>query len=183
MSNVFFLNPQILSLLEQMEENAGEITPEMQEQMDQVLQATPEALERAGFILLHLDAQIAATKERIDSLRGAKDRMEATKARLREALLPVLEAAGGKFKGLEFTLSITTSKKEAFVLAPGHSAFELDPKFFRVKEPELVVAELKAAQKAGQLPPEIDYATHEESTPTLRRAKAKADANPESTAA
>lgn len=177
MSSIYFLSPQILALLEQLEESGGELTPELQAEMEAILEATPEALERAGFAMLHIDAKIEAATERINTLRATKAALEASKQRLREALLPVLEAAGGKFKGLEFTLSTTTRTSEAFVLAPGHNAFELDEKFYRIKEPELNLPELKAAQKAGQLPAEIDYAAMETTSITLRRAAKKADAS------
>ena len=106
-------------------------------------------------VVKNLEADAAAAQAESDRLRARASSFENAAKRVRQMMQPALEALGGKVKNATFTIFTTTRENTAFALAPGHEAFELDARFFRVKEPELNKTELKKALEAGEALPEF----------------------------
>ncbi len=166
--NIEGISESFLALDNLLEESAGEITPEIEAALALLIEESPAALESAGFYLLSLDRRIGVCKERRQALAAQIERTERVQERVKSAMAEVLKRTG-KQKFPEFTLSTTTRQSVAFTLAPGVETFELDPRFIRVREPELNLVELKAAHKAGQLPEQVQATTSETTSTTLRR--------------
>jgi hypothetical protein len=172
--NIFGLSPTFATIEEQLVENAGELTPELEALLAEAITESGPALEQAGFLKLALRKRVEICKERKAALDASIRAAEASEERVDAALEKIL-AVVGKQKFPEFTLSTTTRESVSFALKPGVQAFELPEQFVRVREPELVLTALKEARKAGQLPEGLlDVMATESTSVTLRRAGVKA---------
>ena len=173
--NIFDLNKNWQRLDEVLEDTAGEITPEIEGLLAELVNESKGSLEQAGFYRRSLENQIAVCKERRAALAATVERCEAKMDRLNAALVPVLKNLGKAQKFPEFTMSTTTRESVAFALKPGVQIFELDESFFRVVEPTLNLPALKEARKAGFLPEQIDTVVTESTSVMMRTASKKAD--------
>jgi len=179
--NIFGLSPTFAHLEEQLVENGGELTPELEALMAEALTEAPAALEQAGFLKLALRKRVEIIKERKACLDASIKAAEASEERVDAALEKIL-AVTGKQKFPEFTLSTATRESVAIALKPGADVLELPSAFVRYTDPSLNLTAIKEARKAGQELPEIlEIAASTSTSVTLRRAGKKDDAVSEST--
>lgn len=174
--HLFDLDARWAALEELLLEAGGELTPETEAALAELIDGTPATLERAGFARQSLENRIQVAKDRINSLKVGIQQAEAAIARIDGALLPILKRLGKAQKFPEFTLSTRTSTRHDFALAEGAQIYELDSRFWRQAEPELNKSELKTALESGQLPKQIHHAENETTSVTLRRKAAKGEA-------
>lgn len=180
--NIFDLDANWLRLDNALEEAAGEITPEIEAVLNELINESKPALERAGFYLKALENQVDICKERRAALASTIERTEAKAARVKAVLVNVLQRLGKAQKFPEFTLSTVTRESVAFALKPGAEYYELPADYFRQKY-ELNLAALKEARKEGtKLPEQITVAVSESTSVTLRTAGKKAETALEATA-
>lgn len=172
--NISGLNDSWLALDAVLEETGGELTPEADELLATLISEAPDALERAGFYLKHLEREVAIIDERRQALAANKAIKEAKADKVRDLMATVLKRLGKPVKLPEFTLSTQTRTSYAFAIAPDSEIFELDTMFVRYREPELNKTALTDAAKAGQLPAGVLCTTSESTSLMIRTPKTKA---------
>ena len=156
-------------LAQQLEENGGELTPELQAMWDG-LQTDGEAkVDAAAAVIKSMQAEEEVIAAEIGRLQNRKETLERSEARLKALLVPALQALGGKVKTARFTTFNQTRETVSFDLQPGSDIWELDAKFYRTREPELNKTALKDARKAGEaLPDCIVVAVGSTTYPVIR---------------
>ena len=174
--NIFDLDKNWQRLDEVLEETGGEITPEIEALLNELVNESKGSLERAGFYRRALENQVAICKERRAALAATIERCEAKMEKLNAVLTPVLKRLGKPQKVPEFTMSTQTRESVAFAVKPGVDLFELDESFIRVRQPELNLVALKEARKDGILPEQIDITVTETTSVMMRTPTKKADA-------
>lgn len=179
--NVFELDQNWLRLDEALEESGGELTEALEAVLNELINDSKPALERAGFYLRFIESQIDICKERRAALAATIAASEAKADRIKDVLVNVLKRLGKPQKFPEFTLSTVTRESVAFELKPGSEFYEIPPALYRQKY-ELNLTALKEARKAGALPEQIAVAASESTSVTLRKAGKKAEADIEATA-
>jgi outer membrane protein assembly factor BamB len=141
-------------LQEVLEESGGELTQETAALWDQVDLEGPAKVEAAASVIKAMDYEAQALATEIGRLDTRKTALENSQKRLRELMLPAVDALGGKVKGAKFTVYSQTRKSYAFELKPGREMWELDARWFRTRDPELNRSELKKAADAGEVLPD-----------------------------
>lgn len=174
--NVYDLNANWLRLDEAIEEAAGELTPEIEGLMAELLDESKGSLEQAGFWRKSLLNRVEICKERRRNLAAQIERTESTIDHLDTALAAIIVRLGKPQKFPEFTLSTQKRDKHIFALKPGCEWWEIDPGFVKTTiEPRL--NELKLAAKEGNLPEQITHETFSETSLMMRTpSKPKEDA-------
>lgn len=152
-----------------LEENCGEMTPEIQALLEQVEEQGPAKIEAAAAVIQGWKVQEEAIAAEIGRLQGRKESFARCQDTLRTRMIPALQALGGKVKGTKFTVYQQTRRGWAFTVKPGREMWEIDPRFFRTREPELNKAELKKAAEAGEELPEALDAVPTETTSLVIR--------------
>ncbi len=137
-----------------LEEAAGEVTPELESRIEALLAGGSEKLENAMKVCRSLEAQAEVAKAEAQRLQDRARSFDNQVERLRSLMLPALQALGGKVKTPMFSFFTQTRKNVAFDLRPGAEIWELPPRFYRTKDPELNKLELKKAEAAGEALPE-----------------------------
>lgn len=148
MMSVWEVSKNFLSLDALLEESAGELTPEIEENLATLVTEGKDALESAGNYRRWLEAQVQVCKDRRAALAATIQTTEAKLARLEEAMVTVLSAIGKPVKLPEFTLSTMTRNKWEFSATV--PLFELPDDCLRYKEPELNKTYLNELKSAGQ---------------------------------
>lgn len=152
MMSVWEVSENFLHLDALLEESAGELTPEIEENLATLVTEGKGALESAGNYRRWLEAQVQVCKDRRAALAATIQTTEAKLARLEGAMVTVLSAIGKPVKLPEFTLStMTRSKWEFSATVP---LFELPPDAIRYAEPTLNKTYLNELKAAGQAIPE-----------------------------
>lgn len=150
--------PTEFAMLEQvLIDNDGELTPELEKSIDEVLRAGKDKIEGAAMVMrgLELEAEVCKSEsrrliERATSLQNNADR-------LKKLILYALDGAfGGKVKTALLTVwGQTSAPSTSLDLEPGTVLESLPERFVRVKR-ELARDELKEALKRGEeIPGEI----------------------------
>lgn len=171
--NVFGLNHEFADLDAALESNDGELTPELEAQLQRLVNETPAALEQAGFWRQAVQARIEVAKKRRSALAASIEKSEAFLDRLDAQLLPILKSLGKPAKFAEFTLSTLNRTSYHFAVSVDADIFTLDSSFVRYKEPELNKTALTDAYKAGQLPEGVTCVETPSTSVTLRVPKKK----------
>lgn len=181
--NVWSLSTNWQQLDQLLEESCGELTPEIEALMGELVTASKDALEGAGFYRNWLKAQVAVCKERRAALAATIESLEQRQERLDAALVVVLKALGKPQKFAEFTLTTQTRESVAFAPKPGVDLIDLPSEFIRIKDPELNLSALKDAHKAGKLPDGVDVEVSSSTGVMLRAATKKTDTDTQTNAA
>lgn len=137
-----------------LEAAAGELTPEIEKRIQDLLAGGAEKLEAAMKVCRSLEHQAEAAKAEAQRLQDRARSFDNQVDRLRSLMLPALQALGGKVKTPSFSFFTVTRKNVAFDLKPGADIWGLDPRFYRTKEPELNKIALKKAEADGEVLPD-----------------------------
>lgn len=159
---LFEIPLEFVALQEALEASFGELTPEIEARMAELVQAAPEKVEAAAAVVRHLEAQADACKTEVDRMALRQAAFTRAADALRERMTPAVEALG-KVKTSRFTIFPTVRSSYTYTLAPDHELYELPARFWRQKDPELNKTELKKAVEAGEAMPEF---LHVEKTTT-----------------
>lgn len=145
-------------------ENEGEITPEIEQRLDALMEAGPERVEAAAMVVRGLEASEAACAAEAERFAKRAQQFRDNAAKLKERMALVLDYAfNGKIRTDKFTLWTQQSADTvSFDVADGHSIDEIqqaEPSLVRVKK-ELDKIALKERFKNGQpLPPAVQFTT------------------------
>ena len=173
--NIYGLNDSWVALDAILEETGGEITPEAGELLETLISEAPDALERAGFYLKFLEAEVGVIDARRQALAANKAVKEAKAEKVRTLMADVLKRIGKPVKLPEFTLSTQTRTSYAFEVQPGVELFELPTQFWKQPDPVLVKSALNEAAKAGTLPDGVVCSESTNTSLMIRTPKAKAE--------
>lgn len=147
-------------------ENEGEITPEIEQRIDALMEAAPERIEAAAMVVRTLEASEAACAAEADRFARRAKSLADNAARLKERMAWVVDAAfNGKVRTDRFTVWTQAAPEHvAFDVAEGHTIDEVesaDASLVRVKK-DLDKIALKEKFKAGQaLPAAISFTRSE----------------------
>lgn len=151
-----------------LEAGAGEMTPELEAKLAELLTAAPEKIDAAACVVKHLEAQAEAAKAEAQRLSLRSSSFENAADQLRARMLPAVQTLG-RVKTTRFTIFPITRTTQAFDVRPGVSIAELPDRFVRWRDPELNKSALKEAFKAGEaLPEEIVVAEGSSTSLTIR---------------
>lgn len=124
-----------LVMEQELTESGGELTPELERRLDNLLQSGKEKLEAAARVVRNLEAQAEACKEESKRLAERQSSFNRQAKSLKARMAVALDAAfGGKIKTALFTIWSQRSKPSTYVvLAPNTDLGEL-----RKRRPDLV---------------------------------------------
>lgn len=150
--------PMEFAVLEQaLIENSGELTPELEKQLDEFLRAGKDKIEGAAMVLRGLELEADACVAEAARLSERSDSLQKNAERLRKLVLAAIDGGfSGKVKTSLFTIwGQTSAPTVSFDLAPGTDLSSLPEQFVRTKR-ELAKDALKEARKRGEsLPDEV----------------------------
>lgn len=138
-------------------ERDGELTPELEKQLDDFLRAGKDKLEGGAMVMRGLELEAEACREEAKRLTDRASALDNNAGRLKKLILYAIDGAfGGKVKTALFTIWAQTSATTVNLdLAPGTEWSELPENFVRVKR-ELAKDVVKEAIKRGDaIPSEI----------------------------
>lgn len=152
---------EAMQIEQELSENYGELTPEIEQRIADFLGDGKEKIESAAVVAksLESDAEVCQLEakrlmERASGLNKAVDRLKGL------ILVAVDQGFGGKLKTAKFTIwGQTSAPTTAFELRTGADIYELmisEPWCIRKRDPELDKIALRDARKAGkEIPPDI----------------------------
>lgn len=146
--NLYTINKYYQDIIDELEENGGELTPEL----DLCLQFNEEQFEEQGEDYLkairNLEAEAEAFKKEAQTMKQKSDRAAKTAERLKETLLTTLRVRGiDKRKFGNFTAAVRRNER---VIVQEDMLEQLPDDFKRVKTTiEADKTALKTALKAG----------------------------------
>ena len=158
---------------EQLHENLGELTPDLEKRIAEFLSQGKAKIESAAIVVRSLLEDADVCRKEAHRLVERAGRLEASGDRLKNLILfAVDQGFSGKVKTAKFTIwGQTSAPLASFDLAPGVDINELmafHPQFVRAPEPELNKVALKEAFKAGVIIPEEIVIEQREGTRYLR---------------
>jgi len=138
-------------------ENAGELTPELEKQLDEFLRAGKDKIEGGAMVMRGLEMEAKACKEEAKRLSERAASLENNVERLKKLILYALDGAfGGKVKTALFTIWAQTSAPVANLdVAPGVDLKELPASFVRVSYALAKDAVKEAIKRGEKIPDEI----------------------------
>lgn len=136
-------------------EQDGELTLELEKQLDEFLRAGKDKLEGGTMVMRGLELEAEACRAEAKRLTERASSLENNAGRLKRLILYAIDGAfGGKVKTALFTIWAQTSAAQTNLdLAPGVDLADLPPEYVRVKR-ELAKDFVKEAIKKGEAIPE-----------------------------
>ena len=167
--SLYDLTKEGLEIFDMLEENLGEVTPELEERLDRLMLEGPERIEAAAMVVRTLESNAAACEEESKRLRDRAKAFDNQVERLKLRMTKCLDSAfNGKVKTPLF--SIWTQKSADRVVAdlmPGITAEMLHadhPELVRVSyelDRTKAVEMFKDEEKRKQLPDEVLFEDRE----------------------
>jgi hypothetical protein len=157
-----------------LEESEGELTPEIEQRIEDLMKAGPGRIEAAAMVVRNLEASAEACENEVKRLAARAHAFQVNATRLKELMTMAIDTAfNGKVKTPKFTVYTQASADHvAFDVAPEHTIEEVeafDSSLVRVSK-ELDKIALKERWKAGHaLPVAIQF----EVTPGKRSTRIK----------
>lgn len=146
--------PEVFERLEALLlEAGGELTPEIEAVLAEAQLAGAEKIEAAWAVVKNLQALEKAAKEEGDRLIARSKAAGNSADRLKAAVLPALQAMGGKVKTTRWSIFTVTRPGLSVEIKPGRDFFELPGEWFKVGEPSLRLSVIKdAIEKGAEVP-------------------------------
>lgn len=161
-STLYELAGEALEIAAILEDNEGELTPELEQRLDWLMNLTPQRMEAAAIVTQRLEMSAQACEQEVERLAARAKSFHDNAQRLKDRMAVVLDVAfGGKVKTDKFTIWTQAAPDHvSFDVAPGHTIEEIeaaDASLVRVRK-ELDKIQLKAKFKTGEaLPPAIEF--------------------------
>lgn len=159
-ATLYDLSKEGLEIFDMLEDNLGELTPELEARLDKLMLEGPQRLEAAAMVVRSLEANATACEAEAQRLRERAKAFDAQVGRLKARMTVCLDSAfNGKVKTPLFTIYTQKSADRVVAeLVPGVTAEMLHkerPDLVRVKmelDREKCVAEFKDDEKRKLLP-------------------------------
>lgn len=101
--NIYQIKTELLDIFDQIEENEGELTPELEEQLTITQEDFKEKIESYTNVIKHLNDDITSIKAEQKRLKDLSDRKEKTIERLKTIIIEAVEEFGDtKKSGVKF---------------------------------------------------------------------------------
>lgn len=154
---------------EQLEESGGELTPELEQRINEFMAGSKDKIEAAAMVVRSLNASAEACKAEAKRLSERNAALERSADRLKNLMLSAVDLGfAGKIKTNFFTIwGQNSADTTHFDVQPDVQLDSLPERFVRVKR-ELNREELKSAFKAGEKLPETIIAVTMPGTRYLR---------------
>lgn len=154
--NLYEVNAQLEAMLEQVDEETGELTCDL-EQLDALMMERDEKLEGLALYVKNKAAEAEAIKAEKQALEKRQKAALNRAERARDFLARML--AGEKFSTPR--VAVSWRRSEAVELGPEFLDWAINnDKFIRVKDPEPDKTAIKAAIKAGETVPGAELVTN-----------------------
>lgn len=164
---------EAMDIEQQLVENIGELTPELEQRIAEFLKAGKEKIEAAAVVVKSIEsdadvceAEAKRLSERAAGLRKSADHLKGL------VLFAVDSAFDGKLKTAKYTIwGQTSAASVSFELAPEADVYLLatqEPWCVRMRDPELNKVALKEAHAAGKTLPDSVIAAERTGTRFLR---------------
>jgi cell division protein ZapA (FtsZ GTPase activity inhibitor) len=170
--SIYDLSVQGLEIEQLLFDSLGQITPEIQERLDALLESSPEVMESAAAVATQLLMSAKNAEEESDRLRARSKEFEQQATALKERMTVALDKAfKGKVKTPKWTIYTQKSADRTVAdLPPGITAEMLHqdrPDLVRVKY-ELDRVKVVEEYKAGRPLPEDIWLEEKEGTRSCR---------------
>lgn len=121
MANIYQLQQDLLAIFDELEENGGELTPELEEQLAITEESFKSKVEDYTKVIHHYQDDLAAIKAETERLKRLKESKEKIIDRLKNVILEAIDKFGETNKnGVKFidfgTGKVSTRKSEAVQL-------------------------------------------------------------------
>ena len=121
MANIYQLQQDLLAIFDELEENGGELTPELEQQLAITEESFKSKVEDYTKVIHHYQDDLAAIKAETERLKRLKESKEKIVDRLKNVILEAIEQFGETNKnGVKFidfgTGKVSTRKSEAVQL-------------------------------------------------------------------
>lgn len=159
-ATLYDLSKEGLEIFDMLEDNLGELTPELEARLDKLMLEGPQRIEAAAMVVRSLEANATACETEAQRLRERAKAFDAQADRLKQRMTICLDAAfHGKVKTPLFTIWTQKSADRVVAeLVPGVTAEMLHkdcPDLVRVKmelDREKCVSSYKDDEKRKTLP-------------------------------
>lgn len=158
-ATLYDLTAEGLEIFDMLEDNLGELTPELEQRLDKLMLEGPERIEAAAMVVRSMESNAAACEAEADRLRQRAKAFDAQVDRLKKRMTLCLDSAfSGKVKTPLFSVWTQKSADRTVAdLVPGVTAEMLHqerPDLVRVKM-ELDREKAVSDYKAGKPLPEL----------------------------
>ena len=92
--NIWSIKQNLLSIFDELEENGGELTPELEEELKVTQQSFREKIKDYANVIKSLSADLKTIKEETKRLKALHDRKEKTIAKLKSIIVEAIEEFG-----------------------------------------------------------------------------------------
>lgn len=135
MTTLYDLSREGLEIFDMLEDNLGELTPELEARLDKLMLEGPERLEAAAMVVRTLEHNAAACEAEADRLHQRAKALAGQTERLKKRMTLCLDQAfNGKVKTSLFTISTQkTADRTVAELVPG-----VTPEMLHEERPDLV---------------------------------------------
>jgi hypothetical protein len=181
MLNLYSIPAEWQAILETLENDCGEITPETEARAQALIEASKDKIEAAALAKrnLELRAEQAQAQAKVFQAEAAQCSAQAevwTNAakRLGELILPALKITGN-VQTPAGTIYPRTNTRYEFTLKAGFNFFDLPDCLYRQRDPELNLIELKTLAKNQTLPEAILATECSTTAVCFKRAVAKGE--------
>ena len=164
--SLYNLSVEGLLIKEILEASEGELTPETEARLDELMRVAPDRVEAAAMVCQGLQGSAIICQQESLRLAERAAAIDRNVAALKERIAMIVDSVfGGKVKTHRFTIwTQQAAEHVAFDVQPGSSIDDVekaDPSLVRVKK-ELDKIALKERFKAGTpLPPAVSFETHQ----------------------
>lgn len=123
MSTLYQLTGQMKAIEDALEENGGELTPELEEVWEETSESLPMKIDGYNQVITNLNAYAKNLAEEIKRLQGLKKTAENSVKRVKEHLVDAMEAFGftkleGNYCKVSLSSSTATEVDEEILLEP-----------------------------------------------------------------
>ena len=94
MANIYQIQQDLLAIFDVLEENGGELTPELEEQLAITQDCFKDKVESYTKVIRHYQGDLAAIKAETDRLKKLKERKEKTIERISKVVIEAIETFG-----------------------------------------------------------------------------------------
>lgn len=147
MATLYELTGQMAAIEEALEENGGELTPELEEVWQETAESLPMKVDGYNQVIVNLSGYSKNLDAEIKRLQALKKTADNSVARIKEHIADVMKAYGiakleGSFCKMSLASSVATEVDEAEVLSPYVARLD------RLGLPEWITADLKVSKSA-----------------------------------
>jgi hypothetical protein len=144
--NIYEITQDALRIYQQIMANDGELTPELEEEMQITEANLTQKAKGYGYVILHNGSQMDAVDAEIKRLQAIKKTRQRLEEKLKERILNTMLILG-KDRIEADTITFSIRKSEAVEILD--EAYV--PNEYKIYEPKINKLQIKAALKEGQL--------------------------------